>query len=105
MIGELDRRITIYSHTDTQSATGEPIRSWSLIRTCWAFVELAGGSETIIGNTPTVRSDKTFTIRYSSVINENVRIEFEGQKYNIQHIEEIDRKRYMKISATIPDNE
>jgi SPP1 family predicted phage head-tail adaptor len=105
MIGELDRRITISEATVLQSATGEPVRTWAVTRTCWANVEYSGGSETIITDTPTVKADKFFTIRYTTAISEKSRIIYDGKAYNVTHIEEIDRKRYLKVTASIPDNE
>ena len=104
-IGELDRRINLYTYTQTQSQTGEPVRSWTLLAAVWALVEYSGGSENIIADTPTATADIFFTIRYRSSITEKIRVEYHGVSYNVTHIEEIDRKRYLKLSASKPDNQ
>lgn len=105
MIGELDRRVVLYSFTETQSASGMPTKSWSIYRTVWAFVEDGGGAETITAEAPTPKANLFFTIRYNSAITEKYRILYNSVKYNITHIEEIDRKRYLKLTAMKPDNE
>jgi SPP1 family predicted phage head-tail adaptor len=105
MIGELDRRISIWTPTATQTATGEPLRTYTLLRTCWAQVIESGGNESIIADTPTVTRDLFFTIRYYSGITEKMRIIYNSTNYNITHIEEIDRRNYLKLTASKPDNE
>jgi len=69
------------------------------------MVEDAGGNESIAAETPTVTSDLNFTIRHIAGITEKMRITYNGVNYGIKHKEEIDRKRYLKITASIPDNE
>lgn len=105
MIGQLDRRIQFLSRTVTQTATGEPSRSWSSFLTCWAQVEESSGGETITADTPTVTHELLFTVRYRSTITELLRILYNGKNYQITHIEEIERRNYLKITASIPDNE
>ncbi len=44
-IGELDRRVDIYSVSTAANIYGELIRSYSLFRTVWAAIEWKGGTE------------------------------------------------------------
>lgn len=44
-IGELDRRVSIYSVSTSANSYGELTRSYSLLRTVWAAIEWKGGTE------------------------------------------------------------
>ena len=44
-IGELDRRVGIYSISTSANQYGELTRSFSLFRTVWAAIEWKGGTE------------------------------------------------------------
>jgi|TARA_R100001015_G_C4622380_1_gene179800 head-tail adaptor len=44
-IGELDRRVGIYSVSTSANSYGELTRSYSLFRTVWAAIEWKGGTE------------------------------------------------------------
>ena len=45
LIGQLDRRVSIYSVSTSANNYGELTRSYSLFREVWAYVEWKGGSE------------------------------------------------------------
>ena len=104
-IGEMDRRINLYNPTVAKSATGEPTRTFTLLKACFAKVEYSGGTENIITDAPTVTAEMYFTIRYCTGVTEKTRIEYHSVNYNITHIEEIGRKMFYKLSASKPDNE
>lgn len=44
-IGELDRRVSIYSVSTSANGYGELTRSYGLLREVWAAIEWKGGSE------------------------------------------------------------
>ena len=44
-IGELDRRVSIYTVTTTANNYGELTRAYNLFRSVWAAIEWKGGSE------------------------------------------------------------
>ena len=45
LIGQLDRRVSIYSVSTSANNYGELTRAYSLFREVWAYVEWKGGSE------------------------------------------------------------
>lgn len=103
-IGELDRRVNLFSYTETQSSTGQAVKTFTLYKAVWAKVEYGGGSEAITSDAPTPMADLYFIVRYDANITEKTRVEYRGVKYNITHIEEVERKVYLKLTASKPDN-
>ena len=45
LIGQLDRRVSIYSVSTSANNYGELTRAYSLFREVWAYVEWKGGAE------------------------------------------------------------
>jgi len=99
MIGDLDRRIIIQNYTSSVDAHGQPIQTWTNFATVWAGVNFKGGSEGFMAEKLTATADLTFTIRYITGIDEKSRIVYNSVNYDIQTIAEVDRKRYLEISA------
>lgn len=102
-IGELDRRIDLYNYTEAQSASGEPIKTWTLYKSAFARVTIQSGSESITADRPTVSLPVEFVIRWDSNVTEKTRIVFRSANYNIISIGEMGRKVWMQIIATQPD--
>jgi SPP1 family predicted phage head-tail adaptor len=101
-IGELDRRISIYTVTDAAADKfGGKAQSEALLTTVWAKIDGAGGDEKKEGEKVTATSRCNFTIRYRTGLTEKMRIKVDSDTYYIKHIEETtnDRKRYLVISA------
>jgi SPP1 family predicted phage head-tail adaptor len=99
MIGDLDRRITLQSYTETANAFGEKVPTWSTLATVWAGVMFKDGGERLITQKETVTADVIFTIRYRSTVSEKTRIVWDSVNYDILHIAEVDRKRYLELAA------
>jgi len=98
MIGNLDRRIIIQNYTATTNDFGEPVKSWTTTATIWAGVRYGQGNERIMADKETVTADCIFTIRYRT-ITEKTRIVYAGVNYDITHIAEVGRKRYLELLA------
>lgn len=103
-IGELDRRVDLYNYTETQSTTGQPAKTWTLYKSVFAKIEYGGGSESITAASPTPVADLFFVVRYDTLITEKTRVYYRGVKYNITHIEEVERKLFYRLTASKPDN-
>jgi len=99
MIGDLDRRIEIYSQTTAVDTFGERVESDVLLYTYWASVTPVSGSEKIEGKKPTATSQIMFTIRYKGGLTEKMTIRWDSQVYQIISIEEVDRRRYLNITG------
>lgn len=98
-IGQMDRKIKVYSIDKVQNEVGEEKEERVLIASPWAMLSSDSGSERVDGN---VRheSNKKFTIRYNSKIakqgNEFV-IEYNGLDYGITHVVEIGRRSHLQL--------
>lgn len=99
----MDRRITLYNYIETKSDTGEPVKTYSLLRTVWAKVEYKTAQETVMQSLPEALATLTFTIRYIDGIDEKTRIIYQSVNYDIIGMAEIGRKRFWQIEAKKPD--
>lgn len=97
--GNLDRRIVIQTGTETVTGNGERTTSWATFHTCWAGMEYGTGSEKYEGDQLSALNQTRFKVRYKSGINEKMRISYDSSYYDIMHIEEVDRERYLILTA------
>jgi SPP1 family predicted phage head-tail adaptor len=98
MIGDLDRRIGIYTQTETANSFGEKTTVDTLSVTVWAAIIPSGGKETFEAKKLTATNEVIFQIRHRTVTEKN-KIYYNSTWYNILKIEEVDRKRYLNILA------
>lgn len=98
-VGDLDRRVIIYTKTREVDEYGEEVYTDVALATVWAKVTPGSGGEGIDGNKPTATQKVMFTIRYRTDVNESMKILFDDEYYNIQAIEKPDRKRRLEITA------
>jgi len=98
-IGQKDRRITVSTKTFAANAVGERKETVVAISDAFAFMDDVSGGEDIEGK---VRHliNRTYFIRYNPVVkakaNALVVID-DSKKYDVYHIKEIGRKRYLEI--------
>tara|TARA_R100001377_G_scaffold85142_1_gene70481 strand:- start:14 stop:340 length:327 start_codon:yes stop_codon:yes gene_type:complete len=100
-IGELDRRVSIYTITTSANNYGELTRSYGLFREVWAAIEWKGGSE------KQDQSDKITGMTKLHIYIRNLdmgnltlqsRITYEGKYYFPKVINEIDgREAFLEI--------
>ena len=98
--GEMDRRITIEKNTPTRSATGEEKENWTTLATVWAQVRAVGGGERFRGAHIVAEATTSFVIRHRTDVTEKMRIQFDGDAYDIHHISEIGRREGLVIQAS-----
>ena len=101
LIGDLDRRVSIYTVATTANNYGELTRAYSLFREVWAKVEWKGGSE------GTDESEKITGMTKIHVYIRNLdmgnlslqsRIKYDGKEYFPKVINEIDgRDAFLEI--------
>lgn len=86
--GDLDRRITLESLSQTKDAEGGMVDSWPAVATVWAKVAHLSGNERRAtshgGQAAEARTE--FTIRYRSGLNAKMRVSYSGKIYNIRHL-------------------
>jgi SPP1 family predicted phage head-tail adaptor len=99
MIGNLDRRIVLKDYTTSQNDYGELEQTWTTTATTWAWVRFGAGNERMIANKETVVGDCIFTIRYRTGVTERTKVVFDSTDYDIQHIAQIGRRKYLELTA------
>ena len=102
---QLNKLITIEKENTTVNAVGTPTEVYLLLRKVWANVYIKSGATefNMEGAVPFTMVE--FTIRYDPQIDYKCRILYENQYYHIAHIETIERKHWLKIRATVWENE
>lgn len=101
--GELDRRITLQAASGSQDAYGEGNATWYDLAELWAKVEWKTGTEGMDAGQVAQSQMVDFTIRYRAVAPEN-RIKFEDKYYDIEGMEQIGRKRFLKLRTKLWDS-
>lgn len=91
-INRLHRKIVIESLTNSTSSYGEYNSTWSTYHTCFAEVSRFGGGEKLEAYKITATNKVRFKIRFFAGITEDMRILYNGDKYDITEIQELDRE-------------
>ena len=104
-IGDLDRRIRIEQPIKTANSYGEETLEFSTYRTVWAKMEWKGGSEKEETQRITATAKICFYIRNLDIsINEQYRINYDGEYYYIKVINEIEgRESFLELETTKKD--
>lgn len=96
--GQLDRRITLQTFSETTDAFGQELKSYSTLATVWAKVVERIGKESEEGDMIAATKKVEFMIRYRSDVNEEMRISYNSNIYKIKAIQSADaRKAFLKI--------
>ena len=100
-IGELDRRVRIYSVSITTNNYGEATRTYSIFRTVWAAIEWKGGTEKLDESNKITGMTKLHVyIRNLDMgsLNLQSRIDYDGKEYFPKVINQIDgRDAFLEI--------
>lgn len=104
VIGRLDRQVTIQTPTVAQDSTGSTVTTWANLTTDatpWARLERTrGGEDFKTGHVEQAERTLTFVIRHRTDLNEEMRIVYEGQNWDIELIETIGRGDMLRIVCT-----
>ena len=96
--GQLDRRITIQTFSETKDSFGQEVKSFSTLASVWANVVERVGREGEDGEMIAATKKVEFVIRYRTDVNEEMRISYNSNTYKIQAIQSADaRKAFLKI--------
>lgn len=103
--GSMDRRITIQQRTQTRDANGAALDSWSTWAECWAEVKYkqpsAEQGEVYASDKFTAQMMADFRIRYKAGLVPTMRLQYEGQTWNIRAVSEIGRREGWLITAQV----
>ena len=89
---KLDKRITFESFTDSKDSYGQEIRTWSTFASCWAGIKLNIGKEAYISSEKVKERVVDFKIRWREDLNNEMRIIYKSNYYDIQDIIELGRE-------------
>jgi SPP1 family predicted phage head-tail adaptor len=96
--GQLDRRITIQTFSETTDSFGQEVKSFSTLASVWANVVERVGREGEDGEMIAATKKVEFIIRYRTDVDEEMRIVYNNNTYKIQAIQSADaRKAFLKI--------
>jgi len=98
--GDLRDKITFYSKTTGKDQYGAATESYTLLYSVRAKIRYLRGDEILLNSTTVNTTALQFIIRYRNGISENMEIEYEGARYNIQVIEIAERSMMMKLTAS-----
>lgn len=106
--GKFDKRVSLESKTETQSALGDLEVTWTPIATVWARKLSSKGKEFYAGNQILGADDVGIQIRYSNAVtavNQTSRFTLDGKVYNIKSVDEVGRKEIFTIFGTTGTND
>lgn len=88
--GKFNKRIQIVRVVTTKDKDGFPVKSDELVLEPWAEVKTTKGFTLIVNNTDFEKAFTNFTIRYPvTEINRDMIILFNGKRYTIQYLNNI----------------
>lgn len=100
IIGELRSRITIEQLSDTPDGIGGKIRTWSTLKTLWAYIEPANASERYFAQRVEDNITHKVLIRYTTGLDTSMRIVYKTRKFQIKGLKEVENKhRFIEISC------
>lgn len=102
-VGQLDRRITLFAPETIQNAIGEEKEVDTVVCIPWAKVDEVSGGEDVDGKV-LHRTQRSFIVRYRDDINtkkNNLKVDFEGTRYNVAHIKQIGRREYLELQCIV----
>lgn len=103
MIGKLDKRVTFQAYTLASDGIGGQVKTWANLATnptVWASVLAGSGREAFLEDRTTATAMVMFTIRNRDDLDERMRIQWDGETYNIREIKhEGGRPLYLRIMA------
>ena len=102
--GDFDQRITIQNVTESVDTFGQRVQTFSTLANVWAKVEEKSGSEGETSDQIIATRKVQFLIRWRNDINEQMRILYRGQIYEIESIINADARRHtMRIHTKLTD--
>ena len=100
-VGDLDRRITLRNHTYGRDEYGGETETTTTDTEVWAKLSYERGKEEIEGDQQIAYTATIWTIRYRTGIDKKTKIIYSGNTYDIKNIQELGRRRYLKITTEL----
>lgn len=93
--GRLRHKVRLERFTETQSAFGEPVKAWALLKEVWASVEPLKGAERQRAQQQAAAEDVRIVLRWSSDIaslNSKDRVVYGSKVYDIKSVLNINER-------------
>lgn len=91
--GKLRHRVAILQKQTTIDPDGYPIETWVAAATVWASVEPIAGREYFQAAAVQAQHQVRFTMRYRNDITPDMRLQYDGQDYEIKAILDLGGRR------------
>jgi SPP1 family predicted phage head-tail adaptor len=100
-IGERRHRIMFEQPTTSRGTSGQELLTWTRYTEVWAKVtyKMGGNADEMMADRPTTQTAVTFDIAYRDGLNEKMRINFEGDLFDIMYIQKPDFRQSLLITA------
>ena len=95
--GQLDRRIAVQKRTGDVDAYGEQLDQWATVATVWAQIKKRSGAQFFNSEAEVSRVGAVFVVRYRSDIARDMHVVFEGERYEIDDMREVNRRDYLEL--------
>ena len=104
-IGDRRHRIMIQKPVISRGTSGQELLTWETQCNVWAKVtwRTSGSKEDMMADSPTVQTAVTFDIMYRDGLNEKMRINFDGDLYDILYYQKPDFRQSLIIVAQKQD--
>lgn len=102
-VGQLDRRITLFETEKIKNSIGEEKETDVVLCIPWAKVDEVSGGEEIEGKV-LHRTNRSFIVRFRAEINQKsnqLKVDFEGTRYNVTHVRQIGRREFLELQCMI----
>lgn len=99
--GQRDRQITIEQPAETRGDGGEVLTGWAPVLPAprWAKVIPGGGAETFSVDQRTAEQKMRFEIMYQAGIKPTMRVQFDGEYYEIEDVTEVGRRKTIVLTC------
>lgn len=98
--GKFDRMISIEKFSSSgRDAYGQPTKEWTLVANAWAQKRTQSSREIFQADKVENINTEIFIIRYVPGVKTDMRIQHEGNTYNIRGVMEIGRNKELQLVA------
>ncbi len=99
MLGKFDRKILLQRVTTSKGDTGQNIETFATYREFFARLSYEGGGQNFQSQKETATNVVKFWIRFDSGVTEQMRVYYNETYYDILHIEEYGRKKFLILKC------
>lgn len=98
-IGDLKHRVTIQTVSREQNNVGQLVETWIDSVTVWTKKEDGGGTEAEKSDIVTATQRTNFVIRFRSIDATGYRLKFNGLLYDIEAVDEVEFKEWIRLKC------